>query len=309
MARWIGGEIDHILLWPLGGICFSSRPSSVYDPRAILSNELKVVAAGPATHFVMTPLWVLIFVSFCKIVQPVNSDTFACEGLECAWSLFDGTPPINGSISPWMVECSLLVWELCRMAVHMNIGLFLFNVFFPMYPADGSKLLVVSLMYCCRVTAHRAATVLIGCSVVCGSLCLLYMMHIFHVGAEKGGNLRTVSAGLLGMMGCMSLVEAYRIYNLRESRQLHTHSLFEIARSWSRTRHDGRGNFTQLNTSANDDDLGTVPPGSCQCFPCWSNTDGSSADHELEWTAQPSGEQRAQRGRFLDDLERRQRGR
>jgi len=49
MARWIGGEIDHILLWPFGGICFSSRPPGVTDPRKLLENELKVVAAGPST--------------------------------------------------------------------------------------------------------------------------------------------------------------------------------------------------------------------------------------------------------------------
>lgn len=40
-----------------------------------------------------------------------------------------------------------LMWEFCAKGVSLNVMLFLFNVFFPMYPADGAKILTTSLMY------------------------------------------------------------------------------------------------------------------------------------------------------------------
>merc|ERR1740138_158636 len=54
-----------------------------------------------------------------------------------------------------------LLWYLVGSAVRLNVALFLFNVFFPMYPADGSKLLVTSLMFCCGLAPRKAANVLL----------------------------------------------------------------------------------------------------------------------------------------------------
>jgi len=59
MSRYLGGEISQILLWPFGGICFSSRgPES--DPEKILRNELLIVGAGPTTHFPHTLIWIAL---------------------------------------------------------------------------------------------------------------------------------------------------------------------------------------------------------------------------------------------------------
>lgn len=45
-------------------------------------------------------------------------------------------------------------------------------------------------------------------------------------------------AGVGIVMGGMCLVEVYKIYTLMEQRQLHTHPLFENARSWGRQERD-----------------------------------------------------------------------
>ena len=46
----------------------------------------------------------------------------------------------------WYVVGNLVPsWRLIGLGIRMNVMLFLFNVFFPMYPADGSKLLTVGL--------------------------------------------------------------------------------------------------------------------------------------------------------------------
>ena len=61
MARYLGGEISHILLWVFGGICFHTRPrNDSADNTNLLKNDLMVVAAGPSTHFVQAPLWGLV---------------------------------------------------------------------------------------------------------------------------------------------------------------------------------------------------------------------------------------------------------
>merc|ERR1719440_452395 len=56
MAKRLGGEISQVLLWPFGGICFTTRPPN-RDAREKLVDDLKIVAAGPATHFPQTAVW------------------------------------------------------------------------------------------------------------------------------------------------------------------------------------------------------------------------------------------------------------
>ncbi|CAE7582176.1 unnamed protein product, partial [Symbiodinium natans] len=60
--------------------------------------------------------------------------------------------------------------------------------------------------------------------------------------------------GLMGWMGVMSLFEARNIYKLRKARQLHTHPLFEVAKSWRRTERDAFGTVHRINNSDFDDD-------------------------------------------------------
>jgi len=38
-----------------------------------------------------------------------------------------------------------LLWENCIWAVQINVMLFIFNVFFPMYPMDSAKICVTSI--------------------------------------------------------------------------------------------------------------------------------------------------------------------
>ncbi|EER13803.1 hypothetical protein Pmar_PMAR000963 [Perkinsus marinus ATCC 50983] len=55
-------------------------------------------------------------------------------------------------------------------------------------------------------------------------------------------------------MGGMCLVEVYKIYTLMEQRQLHTHPLFENARSWGRQERDQFGVVNRMNVAFRDDD-------------------------------------------------------
>eukprot|EP00435_Cladocopium_sp_Y103_P027327 s163_g6.t1 len=254
MARYLGGEISHILLWVFGGICFHTRPrgpnGDLIDNRKILRNDLMVVAAGPSTHFLQIPAWGLIL----ALLFLAFSYEARFTGYDSAWDCFlDALNPLGGISGAFsylnLGRWSYLPFDTVLSAIRLNVALFLFNVFFPMYPADGAKLLVTGLMFFCGVTPRKAAMVLICTSVPCG---LLFIGWAIYGLIEQGA--RGFLGGLVGWMGVMSLIEARRIWKLRKARQLHTHSLFEVAKSWRRTERDRFGVVHRINQSDFDDD-------------------------------------------------------
>merc|ERR550525_70575 len=108
-----------------------------------------------------------------------SSACTSCEGMECVWAFFrplGDSPGVNYAL---MGDFAATLWQLFGLGVRLNVTLFLFNVFFPMYPADGAKLLTVGLMSCCGTSARSAATTLIVCSTCCAFLLILYAMYQF----------------------------------------------------------------------------------------------------------------------------------
>merc|ERR1719277_1337473 len=77
-------------------------------------------------------------------------------------------------------------WNLVQQGVSLNVSLFIFNVFFPMYPADGSKLLVTSLMFFCGVPARTAALVLVFASIPCAMLLIGWAALVIFEGFSSG---------------------------------------------------------------------------------------------------------------------------
>lgn len=278
MSRYLGGDIDHILLWVFGGICFSSRPRTD-DNRKILRNDLLVVAAGPATHFFQAPFWGLVlWILFTAFVGKELADLTGGMFYTSAWQAFiDALNPLRGLqlAQQWPgYFWSSLLWSLVGTGVQLNVFLFLFNVFFPMYPADGSKLLVTSLMFCCGLAPRRAANVLLGVSVPCALLMCVYSAYVVFHGLTSGQGASSMMVGLMGFMGVMSLMESWNIYNLKRQRQLHRHALFQTARSWNRSERDAFGAVHRINTSEYDDDTPLFTGGcssvasGCSLFVC-----------------------------------------
>merc|ERR1719424_1760234 len=108
-----------------------------------------------------------------------------------AWEAFvSALNPLSGlaSAGQWPgYFWTSLFYSLAGSAIRLNVALFLFNVFFPMYPADGSKLLVTSLMFCCGLAPRRAANVLLGLSVPCALLIIGCSLYIVYAGSTSGG--------------------------------------------------------------------------------------------------------------------------
>merc|ERR1719356_718890 len=130
-------------------------------------------------------------------------------------------------------------------AVQLNVMLFMFNVFFPMYPMDGAKLIVCSLQLFCGVSARFAAKVLIYTSTP---------LAVFFIGRALWGlNGGGMQPGLQAFMGFMCLAEAYKIWRLMKEERLYTPPLFELARSNTREVGDSMGASMRLNNAERDD--------------------------------------------------------
>mmetsp|Transcript_739 Transcript_739/g.1363 ORF Transcript_739/g.1363 Transcript_739/m.1363 type:complete len:398 (-) Transcript_739:61-1254(-) len=242
MARRCGGTIAQVLLWPFGGICFTTRPQG-RGPREKLVDDLYIVAAGPATHFPMSAAWLALLVSFVSmyshVVTPPSWKYLVPFGSAMAPCLNPGVSQCFHTYTGW------LTYSFLAQAIQLNVMLFLFNVFFPMYPMDGAKLIVCSLQLFCGASAKCAAKVLLGTSI---PLSILFIGHSL-LGAHGGG----LQPGITAYMGFMCLMESYRIYQLYKDERLHTHPLFELARSDTTRIVDGGGPAARLNNSDRDD--------------------------------------------------------
>lgn len=126
--------------------------------------------------------------------------------------------------------------------VTTNVYLFLFNVFFPMYPMDSAKIIVCT-MQLCGCSARVAAKTLIYVS---APMALLLLYYAF-VNRTSG-----MMPAITAYLAIMCLIEAYNIRDLMKKRQLHTHHLFELARSDVISDNGTR----RFNNSVFDDDVG-----------------------------------------------------
>lgn len=242
MARRCGGTIAQVLLWPFGGICFTTRPQG-RGAREKLVDDLWIVGAGPATHFPMSAAWFALLASYVAMCSHVIAPP--------SWKYL---VPFGSAMPPCMAEgytgcfqtyTGWLAYSFLAQAIQLNVMLFMFNVFFPMYPMDGAKLIVCSLQLFCGASAKCAAKVLIGTSVPLAIVFIGYSLK----GAHGGG----LQPGITAYMGIMCLMESYKIYQLYQEGLLHTHPLFELARSDTVRLVDNGGQTARLNTSQRDD--------------------------------------------------------
>ncbi|MFG0329011.1 MAG: site-2 protease family protein [Phycisphaerales bacterium] len=116
-CRWVGGEADDILMWPLGGLAFCRPPHSWWG-------EFVTVAGGPLVNVVicltLSPLLIALTGSF----QTVFFNLF--DPSVGYWALSDGARP-----SWWLTA----IWW----TNYTSVVLLLFNLL-PMHPLDGSRL-------------------------------------------------------------------------------------------------------------------------------------------------------------------------
>lgn len=135
MAVKVGGRAHKIILWPLGGLAFTSHNRG-------LEESLKITLAGPLTHIPLA-------LSFA------------------AWALVLGAPPSWKMFSPMMGDMpSADFWPTILMiGVKVQIFMLLFNLFVPAYPLDCGHA-IVELMLLRGKSPQTTAKVIIAVSMV-----------------------------------------------------------------------------------------------------------------------------------------------
>jgi len=139
-TRRVGGHVDQILLWPLGGMAYVGHSD---DPRT----DMFVAVSGPATHLLGGVLCVgLIFL----LGIPWNWDYINPISKRLWWFGFGPTLAVD--------------------ALNVNMMLLAFNLFVPAYPLDGGRILLDILTL--RQGSWRAArtagtiSIIIGIAIV-----------------------------------------------------------------------------------------------------------------------------------------------
>src|SRR5690606_32106491 len=121
-CRKVGGEADEILLWPLGGLAYCRPP---HEWRAAFITT----AGGPAVNLALAA---------------VSSALLLAASAPADVILFNPLEPWSITAKAWFQSSSTFVFYLKVFLIYfhqMNLFLFAFNVFLPMFPMDGGRLL------------------------------------------------------------------------------------------------------------------------------------------------------------------------
>lgn len=141
-AKLVGGKVQRILLWPLGGLAFCSSGGGAWG-------DLCVALAGPLTHL---PQWLAWRSLHIAAVASAASIGFA---------------------GPLLVD-------LCASAMSMQIALAAFNLLLPVYPLDCSKV-IISACRICGASSMAAALFMCFLSIACIVAIISSMVGVVHI--------------------------------------------------------------------------------------------------------------------------------
>jgi stage IV sporulation protein FB len=163
-ARWVDGDADEIMMWPLGGLANVDIPQ---EPRAYFITA----AAGPAVNFLLAGLCVLLLAFAADhsyqpwwnpLTNPFRNDA---SGGITLWT-WDGHSYDVAHV--WPVLLARMFW--------VNWTLFLLNVLLLCFPMDGGRILQSVLW---PSLGYRPATVAViyagfAFTVVVGLISIVY---------------------------------------------------------------------------------------------------------------------------------------
>lgn len=142
-ARAVGASAKEIVLWPLGGLAYTTNHRT-------LQNSLKITLGGPLTH---VPLALLFGLGFFLIEGHLSPMMFTPFYAHQAASSFAGA--------------------VCLLGIKVQVVLFLFNLFVPAYPLDCGHAIVESMLIRGK-SPELTARVIIALSVLAGGVLFFY---------------------------------------------------------------------------------------------------------------------------------------
>lgn len=145
-ARKLGGRAHEIVLWPLGGLAYTSGHRSLKD-------QLKTTLGGPLTHIPLALLFAgIAFLLGAEFTPAIFAPSYAGLQIDNFWA-------------------SVFV-----IGVKTNMYMFLLNMFLPAYPLDCGHIIAESLLLKGK-SPEVVAKVLIGFSTAAGLFLLLYLRY------------------------------------------------------------------------------------------------------------------------------------
>jgi Zn-dependent protease len=136
-CRWVGGEADQILMWPLGGLAFTAPPEG-------WKASFVTTAGGPLVNVLIAPVAAAGVLAAgggidALVFNPFNP-TFALLQLTSWWG-----------VALWWVY-------------YLNLVLLAFNVLMPMFPLDGARM-VQELLWA-RIGRRRSMQIAVNVGLV-----------------------------------------------------------------------------------------------------------------------------------------------
>lgn len=185
-----GGEVDGIVLWPLGGFALCGPT----DKGA--KGDFLVAIAGPLTHVFQSAAWLGLYFTTGHGLSNFN---FSLK--------LDDLKSFEGFFS-----------QFCEQAILFNISLFVFNLLIPAYPLDGGRCLA-SLLMMCGVRLDLAAYITAITSMVIASLFLLYGIIGLLFAADPSSLLLIIIAAFIFM-------EGKKLHDLTKDGRVKEHPIF-----------------------------------------------------------------------------------
>jgi len=192
-TKLLGGQVDGIVLWPLGGFALCGPTDS--GP----CGDLKVAVAGPLAHIPQMIIWIGVYAS----VMAGDLTGFLKED---TW-----TSVTSGGSTGFFSA-------ICASSFYFNAYLMVFNLFVPAYPLDGGRCLACILILC-GIEVEKAALLTAISAIILGVLFgIIGLAMVFFYGQTSGLFMLLIVAFILE--------SSIRLYKLVKEGRVLEHPLF-----------------------------------------------------------------------------------
>jgi stage IV sporulation protein FB len=152
-ARWMGGDADEIIMWPLGGLALTGAPSRPWP-------QLVTTAGGPLVNLII-----------CAVTAA------AAMALNWGHPHIQFNPLSHSYDVPKLLTAQYYLWWIFA----VSWGLFLFNLL-PIFPMDGGRMLQDLLWF--KLGYYKAT--LIACVVGMAGAALMSVWGVMNFGSWYG---------------------------------------------------------------------------------------------------------------------------
>jgi hypothetical protein len=207
MSRWLLVEAAdnqiEIILWPMGGYRYcdglsSSSAGEQRGARGTLKADILIALAGVLSHGPQGLFWFLIYLA-------INSGQTSDFEFRSYFTILSSGP--QGFFS-----------TVCEQSILLNILLMWFNLFLPIYPLDGGRIMT-STMLLMGVALNKSALLTLLITILVSSV--LFVMSIISFIDGLG-----VSGTFGFLVSIFAVVQCYQLYFMIIGGRLREHPLF-----------------------------------------------------------------------------------